>query len=140
MTQQFTFVGVPKAQGRPKFARRGKFVTAYDPKDSAQYKNNVAAQIVAQNPVLIPQGVPVKLSLLFILPRPKYHYSANGVLKPRFESTRHVTKPDSDNLEKAVKDAMTGIVWHDDSQVDITTKEKKYGEEPRVVITVESEV
>jgi Holliday junction resolvase RusA-like endonuclease len=31
MTQQFTFVGVPKAQGRPKFARRGKFVTAYDP-------------------------------------------------------------------------------------------------------------
>jgi Holliday junction resolvase RusA-like endonuclease len=139
MIQQFTFIGVPKAQGRPRFTRRGKFVTTYDPKDSANYKNNVAAQIVAQNPVLIPQGTPIKLTLGFTLPRPKYHYGAKG-LKDRFEFARHVSKPDLDNLEKAVKDAMTGIVWHDDSQVYFTVKEKVYGNEPKVCITVETEV
>lgn len=137
MIQQFTFIGTPKAQGRPKFARRGKFVAVYDPKDSAQYKNNVAAQIVAQKPVLIGQGIPVKLILEILLPRPKGHYGAKG-LKDKYALLRHTSKPDLDNLEKAIKDALKGIVWYDDSQVDIVQKAKRYGEEPKVFIIVES--
>jgi Holliday junction resolvase RusA-like endonuclease len=140
MIQQFTFIGVPKAQGRPRFARRGKFVTAYDPKDSAQYKNNVAAQIVAQKPVLIGQGIAIKLTLGFILPRPQGHYGAKGNVKEKYKSMRHVKKPDSDNLVKAIKDSLTGIVWYDDSQIDYTIVQKSYGDEPKAFITVETEV
>lgn len=30
---------------------------------------------------------------------------------------RHVKKPDTDNLVKAVKDSLSGLAWRDDSQV-----------------------
>jgi len=139
MIQKFTFIGVPKAQGRPRFARRGKFVTAYDPKDSAQYKNNVAAQIVAQKPVLIGQGIPIKLRLEFYLPRPQGHYKTDGKVKDKFLLEMHVKKPDLDNLVKAVKDSLKGIVWHDDSQVYSTLSNKYYGNTPEVLITVVSD-
>lgn len=32
-------------------------------------------------------------------------------------SIRHIKKPDRDNLDKAVLDALTGIFWIDDCQV-----------------------
>lgn len=139
MTQTFIYHGIPKAQGRPRFSRRGKFVVTYDPKDSRQYKNNIAAQIVQQNPVLIGKNVPVMMHLLFVLPRPKNHYRANGEVKERCLHIKHTGRPDLDNMEKALKDALKGIVWHDDSQVFSVVKSKIYGEKPKVEITVTSE-
>lgn len=46
-------------------------------------------------------------------------------------------KPDSDNVEKAVKDALNGVAWGDDCQVVATTKLKFYGASPRVRIKIE---
>lgn len=127
MIQTFTIYGNPRAQGRPKFARRGKFVTAYDPKDSRDYKNNVAAQIVAHKPVFMAEG-PLSVRMLFHLPRPK-------TLSKKI--TRPVKKPDIDNLVKGVFDSMKGIVWGDDSQVVELIAGKAYAlEEPHVTITV----
>lgn len=37
----------------------------------------------------------------------------------------HIKKPDRDNLDKAVLDALTGIFWHDDCQVCSGTIEKQ---------------
>lgn len=50
---------------------------------------------------------------------------------------RPTTKPDIDNLFKAVTDACTGIVWKDDNQIVSTKSDKFYSEEPRVEIYVE---
>lgn len=48
-----------------------------------------------------------------MMPRPK-----NMIWKKRpMPRVPHVKKPDSDNLIKAVKDALTGILWRDDCQV-----------------------
>lgn len=44
----------------------------------------------------------------------------------------HTTKPDGDNITKAVKDAFNGVVWLDDAQVVRTTIEKQYGPKPMV--------
>lgn len=142
--QSFIYMGVPKAQGRARFknirTKSGKSINiAYDPKDSAQYKSDLAVQILAQNPKFIPANVPVILKLVIILPRPKTHYNTKGNIKDSFKDLKHTSKPDLDNLEKAVKDAMKGIVWHDDSQVYKVDKEKLYtGEQqsPRALITV----
>lgn len=137
MTQTFIYHGIPKAQGRPKFYRRGNFVGAYDPKDSREYKNNVACQILQQHPQLIDRGKAIKLYLSFFLPRPKGHYNSKGDVKPQFERTAHTKKPDLDNLVKAVKDSLKGIIWHDDSQVYHTIAMKGYTEkEPMVRIEV----
>lgn len=49
----------------------------------------------------------VGIQVRFFMPRPK----------GRKVGLYHTGKPDSDNLVKAVKDALTGIAWADDSQV-----------------------
>jgi Holliday junction resolvase RusA-like endonuclease len=126
MIQTFKIIGIPKAQGRPRFARMGAFVKTYDPKDSRQYKDNVAAQIVAQSPVFVEGAVQVEMG--FFLPRPK--------TLPK-KVVFHTKKPDLDNLIKGTKDAMKGIVWRDDSQVVMIQAVKMYIDgQPRVEITV----
>lgn len=137
MKQSFVYEGIPKAQGRPRFARMGKFVKTYDPKDSAAYKSNVAAQIVAQGPKLIERNKAVRLWLSFYLPRPKGHYNSKGEIKERFLEIPHIVKPDKDNLEKAIMDSLKGIVWHDDSQVCESEVTKRYAERAHVEIIVE---
>lgn len=76
------------------------------------------------------KGSPVRLEIRFIMPRPKS-------LPKRVR--RHVKKPDLDKLVRAVKDALTGVTWVDDSQVVQVEAEKQYainGEMPRAEISV----
>ena len=71
---------------------------------------------------------PVSVSLAFHLVRPKDHWGTGknlGTLKasaPEF----HTKKPDIDKLARAVNDALTGIIWRDDSQVVLEMLQKKY--------------
>jgi hypothetical protein len=74
---------------------------------------------------------PVRVDLCFYFARPKSHFRTGkfaGVLRddaPKW----HTTKPDRDNLEKAVLDALTqvGGFWQDDSQVCAGSVTKRYG-------------
>ena len=125
--QKYTILGDPRPQGRPKFFRRGNFVGAYDPKQSRDYKQTLAAQLAAQSPEFIEQGKAVSIYVEFIFARPKS-------LPKRVED--HVKKPDLDNLIKALKDAAKGILWHDDSQVVQLSARKIYGSTPMTVIDV----
>lgn len=61
----------------------------------------------------------VSLAVLFELPRPTS-------LPKRV--TAHTKKPDLDKLARAVKDALKGIVWKDDSQVVEIFTRKRYAE------------
>ena len=122
---QYTILGIPRPQGRPRFFRKGNFVGTYDPKESRQYKDNVSAQLVAQNPVLI-EG-PIWIRVTFYLPRPK--------TLPK-KVMHHTKKPDVDNLIKGVFDACKGILWHDDAQVVLLQCLKCYGDPPRVTIEI----
>jgi Holliday junction resolvase RusA-like endonuclease len=127
MTQTFTILGDPRPQGRPRFTRIDGFVKAYDPKESREYKQTLAAQLAAQSPEFIEQGKAVSIYVEFIFARPKS-------LPKRVED--HVKKPDLDNLIKALKDAAKGILWHDDSQVVQLSARKVYGATPMTVIEV----
>jgi Holliday junction resolvase RusA-like endonuclease len=139
MIQTFTYFGIPKAQGRPKFFRRGNFTGAYDPKDSREYKSNVACQILEQKPLLIDREKAVELTLTFYLPRPKGHFNSKGLISDRYSKAEHTKKPDIDNLEKAIMDSLKGIVWHDDSQICSKVSSKEYGDRGMVSIRVQHE-
>lgn len=129
MKQFFVIMGIPKAQGRPRFARMGKFVKTYDPKESRVYKDNVAAQVVAQKPKYIENDA-IRIAVTFFLPRPKS-------LKKSI--TEHVKKPDIDNLVKALLDSLKGIVWRDDSQIVYMSANKVYTtNHPKIDLMVES--
>ena len=42
------------------------------------------------------------------------------------DSTPHAIRPDGDNLEKFVNDAMNGLLWDDDSQIVWMIRSKTY--------------
>ena len=61
--------------------------------------------------------------------RPKWGpYEVTIVIERTPESPTH----DVDNVAKAVLDALTGVVFHDDSQVERLRVDKVTGERPRV--------
>lgn len=75
---------------------------------------------------------PVRVLAVFYLPRPKSH--------PKHRRLHHTKKPDLDKLTRSVNDALTGVVWNDDSQVVGLKVEKHYAPPdtaPHVVITVQ---
>ena len=75
---------------------------------------------------------PVALDVTFYLPRPK-------ALKRKVAP--HTKKPDLDKLIRSVKDALTHIVWRDDSQVIAVQARKFYADPdvlPHVSVTVRS--
>lgn len=63
---------------------------------------------------------PVAMRIVFIMPRPK---SMLWKSKP-MPRAAHIAKPDSDNLVKACKDALSKFAWRDDAQVCRMTVEK----------------
>lgn len=78
---------------------------------------------------------PVELQLKFYKPRPKSHFKKSGGLTgsaPR----AHVSKPDALKLARGVEDALTGVVYADDSQIVREVLEKHYGEPARVEIVL----
>ena len=50
----------------------------------------------------------------------------------------HTKKPDVDNLVKAVKDALKGLLYQDDAQIIHLEASKAYGPEPGVTIALEA--
>ena len=64
--------------------------------------------------------------------RPKSHLRKSGV-KPDAPS---IPRPDVDNAAKAVLDALNGVAWEDDSQVERLGVEKSYGQEARTTVRI----
>ena len=75
-----------------------------------------------------PTTEPVKLSLTFVFSRPKVHYRTGRYADEMRKDAPewHTHKPDIENCAKACLDALTGIVYKDDSQVCSLHITKKY--------------
>lgn len=76
----------------------------------------------------------LELSVIFTVPRPKGHFGVRG-LRPSAPAYPTV-RPDVTKLLRAVEDALTGIVWRDDSQVVCQHAYKEYGEPARADVKV----
>ena len=138
----------PKPQSRPRASVRGKHATVYeDGKMSAWRKK--CTELVRQlydGPYF---NGPIKVRMTFHMPAPK---SMSGHPNPRSKAKKlkqyddfvneriYVdTKPDLDNLEKAVYDSISkaGVVWSDDNIIVEHTTRKVYSPRPRIEIEVE---
>lgn len=127
-------IGKPIAKKRPRFARRGKFVTTYNDQETEEGRFILDLREELKQtgcPFPIPASVPIWITLTFHMPIPK-----SMSKKARLSNVQHTVKPDLDNLIKFVKDCCNGIVWHDDSQVVGIKAVKEYMESPRTVIGV----
>lgn len=152
MMQPITFFacGVPKGQPRTKARaiKRGDkcFAQVYDPGTADEWKEQVAATARPFIPET-PLDVPLRVNLGFYMPRPEKHFNSKGELKsdaPR----AFLGKPDSDNLAKAVLDALNPStsnnypgMWRDDSLIFILTVFKVYAKKtPGVSVEIKEDV
>lgn len=130
----FTVYGEPTAQGRPKFARIGNGVRAYDPAKSRDYKQSVRAAALEVKPDVLLEGA---LSLVVMAYRtvPK-SFSKKKAAQAIAQEIQPTTRPDLDNIIKGIKDALKGVIWRDDSQVVNISAAKWYSDTPRVEVSV----
>ncbi|WP_246816891.1 RusA family crossover junction endodeoxyribonuclease [Corynebacterium sp. HMSC08A12] len=123
-------VGTPAAQGsKTAYNRGGRCVLVETSKKLKPWREQVAKQ--AATYYQQPLGGAVSLTAVFIMPRTK----AMGT-KP---APHMVQKPDLDKLLRALNDGLTGIAFHDDSQV-VEIKATKRRAEPGEEIGVEVDV
>ena len=131
MTQfSFTIPGIPHPQGRPRFARRGRFVHTYEAAKDTAWKNLVKAYARAKWKRQPPIIVPVTMTVTFFMPIPQS-------VKYAHEGMPHIKRPDVSNLLKGVEDALNGFVWKDDSQICNVRAMKVYSTRPRTEVTIE---
>ena len=114
---------MPKARPRVVNGR------AYTPAATAAYERSI--KLAAAH--LRPMEGPLNVSIAFIFPRLKSSRSTAREAKS--------TRPDVDNLIKAVLDGLNGLAFHDDGQVTRVSGEKWIAaaeEEAHIEVTIES--
>jgi Holliday junction resolvase RusA-like endonuclease len=122
---RFVISGNPLAKKRPRFARRGKFVTTYNDQQTEEGKFICIMQSQLNGHQPIPAGTAIHLEAFFGMPFP------SSMSQKKRDTADHTKKPDVDNLIKFLKDCANGIIWHDDSQVISVKAIKAYSTEPR---------
>ena len=135
----FMVEGTPVPKGRPRFARRGKFVSTYSPKTTVDYETKVgeAAQVAMGSSE--PLETPVGAYIYITLPIPA-SYSKKRTQACLSGEERPTKKSDIDNYCKAVFDGMNGIVFLDDSQIVSLHSTKVYGTVGMVEVMVKEEL
>ena len=119
----------PKPKQRPKVGR-GR---AYTPAQTARYE----AAISRAAAHLVPMEGALELEAVFVFPRLK------ATPKSEPERALKATRPDLDNLLKALKDGLQGHAFNDDAQITQLTACKVYaalGERPHIEVSVTSAV
>lgn len=128
--------GEPVPQGRPRFANGH----AYDPQRSKNYKQLVrfwVTQYLKQLDSFKPYENALCVDLIFYMGIPtswskkKRIQASQGQIRPTSKRTG-----DADNLCKSVTDAISGLVYIDDSQIVNLGVSKYYSETPRCVLKI----
>ncbi|HBM16073.1 MAG TPA: RusA family crossover junction endodeoxyribonuclease [Lentisphaeria bacterium] len=132
---KLTFNVVPMAVQSCRFTRAG---IKYQPKENLSYKAQLrflAEQQIGADFKLFEKAL--KVHAEFIFPELK---SFSKKLKTRISKGSIIykdTKPDlHDNLNKATFDALTGLIWKDDSQVAELSSRKYYGVKPQIILEI----
>lgn len=134
----FIVYGVPVAKGRPRFARRGSFISTYTPKKTKDYEDSVREEARIAMGSEKPLETPVSVYLYIRLPIPQ-SYSKKRTQACLDGLELPIKKPDIDNAAKAVLDGMNGIVYQDDAQIVSLHIKKLYGT-PSVEVLVSEEL
>ncbi len=132
----FTVPGVPQGKGRPRIGRRGEHSMLFAPATTVAYEGLIAHAAHHAMQGLAPMSCAVSLEIIATMPIPaswsakKRQQAVNGALHP-------TTKPDIDNIVKAIGDGCNAVVWDDDKQIVKVLGVKRYGSTPGLWVSVE---
>ena len=130
MKYSLTINQLPVPQARPRVTQWG----TYDPKykEKKKYKAEINKKWL-----YLPCTEGLELNVVIVLPIPR-SYGRRKICAIEENDYIHVIKPDASNFLKFIEDCMTGIVYKDDSQIYYLQARKKYGENPRLDIDIET--
>lgn len=136
----FFVQGTPVPKGSAKAFYNKKVGRAFVVQDNAERQKPWASLIslTAQKQRVKINGGGMRLFLQFAMPRPKSHFKSGRnacVLRDSAPKTP-IGKPDLDKLVRCVADALTGIIWFDDSQIIGIEAFKEYADGGRPGVTV----
>lgn len=133
MTTKIAFIvpGAPVGKGRPRATTINGMARLYTPKKTANYEGLIAlaAQTALAGRPMLDGPVALRLVLHCQVPA-----SWSGKKQRQALAGEHMptTKPDVDNVLKAVCDGCNGVLWRDDVQVVELTLSKRYAATPCV--------
>ena len=133
-TVSFSVKGKPFAKERPKAARRGRFIHVYTPKKTKTYEDYVRKTYLNDvGNIRLTGPLEAKVSGIFPVPE-----STSKVMKQKMLNgdIQHTKKPDCDNMGKIVFDGLNDVAYNDDSAICRTYIDKRYGEDPRIDVTL----
>lgn len=132
---RFVVPGVPIAKGRPRMTTRGGFARAYTPAKTVAYEGMVALAGQEAMDGTAPLDGPLRLEIVATFPIP-----ASWSKKKRADAIEHTawhtSRPDGDNILKAIGDGLNGVCWTDDSRIASSEIAKRYGVIPGVEVRV----
>jgi len=131
----FEVPGQPQGKGRPRVGQVGGHARMFTPAKTIAYEGFVAlqAQLAMAGRDLIEGPVLVRMLIACTVPGSWSLKKQRAALADQVFPT---TKPDTDNVIKAVFDACNGVVWRDDVQAVDLELRKRYRETPGVWIEV----
>ena len=124
----------PVSQLRPRATSRGGHTRVYDPPKVKTYKDSVRA-FLKDYPIKRFSDVELDVKAKFYLPVQK-NISKKERERKLSHKVRPCKKPDIDNLQKSLLDALNGIVWDDDAKITHIEAWKFYSEKPRTEIEI----
>lgn len=136
---EFFVPGTPVGKGRPRAARRGAGVVMFTPEKTVGYEGLVAATAAAAlagNALahqLLDGPLNAVLEMRFPVPA---SWSKAKRARALAGAEWHTSKPDADNVAKAILDACNGVVFRDDSQIVMLTATKAFSDEPGVRVVI----
>ena len=141
LTLSFFVKGIPKGQPRPRafFNKHTGRASVFDGGTAEWWKSQIAVALdgavrkhffteksAAECYPVFEGDTPLEVTLQFYFPRPKAHFKRDGSLKDNVPNY-YIKKPDNDNLEKAVFDALTQTgLWKDDAIIAKNKTSKRY--------------
>lgn len=132
---RFTIYVDPVPKGRPRFrvigSGRGKRVLTITPKRTLEFENDIREAFVGywgadKTYPLFSRDVLLEVEIDFVFKRPKNKCTQKS---PEGYIWREA-RPDLDNLQKSILDALNDIVWSDDDQIVKLSSRKMLSDKP----------
>jgi Holliday junction resolvase RusA-like endonuclease len=131
----FTVPGEPQGKGRPRATTINGSARMYTPKKTVNYEGLVA--LAAQQAMSGHQPFACALAVQIDAWHPiPASWSKTRQREALLGALRPTTKPDIDNIAKAIADGGNGVAWADDKQIVSLTVQRFYGAAPRVDVRV----
>ena len=134
MIYEFEIPGPVTGKGRPRI--NTYTCRAYTPNKTKEYEELAKQYFVLKYPIHIPIEGRVKVSIIayFKIPKGTNKKNEELMLSGNISPTK---KPDIDNIEKIILDAMNSLAFKDDNQITKLEIEKVYSEEEKVYVKIE---